>query len=92
MARHIARGCTEETATERQVRDAITRHLGEDDVVISGLRLHDNTYGDVEIDPRDVPYTALSRAIDLAVIVGERDQVGQVLGEKHLRRMERRQA
>ena len=24
--------------------------LGDDDVVISGLRLHDNTYGDVEID------------------------------------------
>jgi len=23
---------------------------GEEDVVISGLRLHDNTYGDVEID------------------------------------------
>ena len=50
MARHIARGDTEETATERQVREAIQRHLGEDDVVISGLRLHDNTYGDVEID------------------------------------------
>jgi ATP:corrinoid adenosyltransferase len=50
MARHIARGDTDETATERQVREAITRHLGEDDVVISGLRLHDNTYGDVEID------------------------------------------
>jgi hypothetical protein len=50
MARHIARGDTEETATERQVREAIQRHLGEDDVLISGLRLHDNTYGDVEID------------------------------------------
>jgi len=50
MARHIARGDTEETATERQVREAITRHLGEEDVVIPGLRLHDNTYGDVEID------------------------------------------
>ena len=50
MAHHIARGDNEETATERQVREAITRHLGEDDVVISGLRLHDNTYGDVEID------------------------------------------
>jgi len=50
MARHIARGETEETATERQVREAIQRHLGGDDVLISGLRLHDNTYGDVEID------------------------------------------
>ena len=50
MARHIARGDTEETATERQVREAIQRHLGEDDILISGLRLHDNTYGDVEID------------------------------------------
>mgnify|MGYP000606607428 CR=1 FL=1 len=50
MARHIARGDTEETATEQQVREAITRHLGEDDVVISGLRLYDNPYSDNEID------------------------------------------
>ena len=44
-----------------------------------------------EIDPRDVLYTALSRALDLAVIAGELDQLEQVLGAKHLRRMERRQ-
>ena len=50
MARHIARGGSEETATERQIGQAIQRHLGKDDVLISGLRLHDNTYGDVEID------------------------------------------
>ena len=49
MARHIAVG-KDETPTERTVREAIVRHLGDDDVVISGLRLHDNTYGDVEID------------------------------------------
>jgi ATP:corrinoid adenosyltransferase len=49
-SRHVAGGDTVETATERQVREAIQRHLGEDDVLISGLRLHDNTYGDVEID------------------------------------------
>ena len=45
-----------------------------------------------EIDPKDVLYTALSRAMDLAVIVGERSQLEQIFGEKHLRRMERRQA
>ena len=45
-----------------------------------------------EIDPKDVLYTALSRAMDPAVIVGERNLLEQVLGEKHLRRMERRQA
>jgi len=50
MARHIARGDTEETATERQVREAITRHLDDDDVVISGLRLPDNTYSASETD------------------------------------------
>lgn len=49
MARHIAVG-KNETPTERTVREAIMRHLGDDDVVISGLRLHDNTDGDVEID------------------------------------------
>ena len=50
MARHIARGDNEETATEQQVREAITRHLADDNVVISGLRLPDNTYSDSETD------------------------------------------
>ena len=45
-----------------------------------------------EIDPKEVLYTALSRAMDLAVIVGERNQLEEILGAKHLRRMERRQA
>ena len=53
--------------------------------VIAVIGSHD------EIDPKDVLYTALSRAMDLALIVGERDQLEQVLGEKRLRRMERRQ-
>ena len=43
VARHIARDDTEETAPERQVREPITRHLSKDDVVISSLRLHENT-------------------------------------------------
>jgi superfamily I DNA and RNA helicase len=55
-------------------------------VVIAVNGFHD------EIDPKDVLYTALSRAMDLAVIVGERAQLEQVLGQKHLRRMERRQS
>lgn len=50
MTRLIQRGNTTETATECKVREAIVRHLGDDDVVISGLRVHDNSYGDVEID------------------------------------------
>jgi len=42
-------------------------------------------------DPKDVLYTAISRAIDLAVLVGSREELESVLGAKHLRRLERRQ-
>lgn len=92
MARHIARGDTEDTATERQVREAIQRHLVEVDMGVSGLRLHDNSYGDFEIDPKDLLHSAVSWAMDLTGIVGERSILEKLLGERHLLRMERRQA
>ena len=43
------------------------------------------------VDPKDVLYTALSRATDLAVIVGDRSELESIFGAKHLRRLEKRQ-
>lgn len=42
-------------------------------------------------NPRHVMYTAISRASDLAIIVGTKTELTEVLGERHLRRLIRRQ-
>jgi hypothetical protein len=42
-------------------------------------------------DPKDVLYTAISRAIELAVLVGTEAELTEILGTKHLGKLKRRQ-
>jgi len=54
-------------------------------VVIALNGFHDHA------DPKDVLYTAISRAIELAVLVGTEEELTEVLGSKHLGKLTRRQ-
>ncbi len=54
-------------------------------VVIALNGFHEHT------DPKDVLYTGMSRAIELAVLVGSEAELTEVLGGKHLRKLLRRQ-
>ena len=61
MAQHIAISGELTTVTEKLMVKAILKHLRAEDAPITGLRLHDHEYGDVEIDAVQGALTCLGR-------------------------------
>lgn len=50
MAEHVKFNGGPSTATEKLIARSILKHLREHDVLVTGLRIHDHEFGDVEID------------------------------------------